>query len=143
VAYNAVNTLMILVITMMFIVLLGALYIYGISPFYSGHTVTKTSVILKHGVYFEARIPLDDIRSAQVYEGKAGMMGIRLDRDHKLYAISDRKEMVEIVLRTAMTVAGRKGVETIITNVERPAYFVKAVRSAQSARAEETQSEEN
>jgi hypothetical protein len=40
-------------------------------------------------------------------------------------------------LRTAMTVAGRKGVESIITNVERPAFFVSAVKSAQTARAQE------
>jgi hypothetical protein len=134
---NILNMVMLLLVVMMFIVLLAALYIYGISPFYTGHTVTKTRIILKHGVYFEARVPIDDIRTVQVYEGRAGMMGIRLDRDHRLYVISDRKEMVEIVLRTAMTVAGRKGVESIITNVERPAFFVSAVKSAQTARAQE------
>jgi|GEM_PF-4481955 len=143
VAYNAVNPVTIMVVVMMFMVLLAALFIYGISPFYAGHTVTKNSIILKHGVYFEARIPIDNIRTVQVYEGKAGMMGIRQDRDHKLYVISDRKEMVEIILRTAMSVGGHRGVESIITNVERPPSFVMAVKSAQAARAEDRLFEES
>ena len=142
VAYNIVNPVTVMLVLMMFLVLLAALFIYGISPFYSGHTVTKTTLILKHGVYFEARIPIENVRTVQVYEGIAGMMGIRADRDHKLYVLSDKKEMVDIVLREPMTIAGHRGIESIITNVEMPPSFVKTVKSALSARAEETYLEE-
>ena len=137
-AWNIVNPVTEITVAFLFIVVLAGLLIYGISPFYTTHLVTKTSVQLKHGVYFEARIPLADIRTAKIYEGQAGMMGIRVDRDRRLFALSDRKDMVELVLKEPTTVASWRNVESVVTNVEEPNVFVKTVKAAIAAQAEES-----
>jgi len=117
-------------IFLLFMIVLFGFLVYGISPFYTSHMVTKSAVILKHGIYFEARIPIGNIRNVKLYEEKVGMMGIRVDRDRRLFALSDRKDMVEIVLKEGMIVASRHNIESVITNVEQPSTFIRTVKSA-------------
>jgi hypothetical protein len=137
-AWNIVNPVTEMTVALLFFVVLAGLIIYGISPFYTTHMVTKAAVLLKHGVYFEARIPLAEIRTAKIYEERAGMMGIRVDSDRRLFALSDRKDMVELILKAPTTVASRHKIESVVTNVEEPNVFVKTVKAAIAAQAEES-----
>jgi len=130
---GALSVISLVVLVLLFIVVLFGFLVYGVSPFYTSHMVTRTSVVLKHGVYFEARIPLRDIRTVRVYDEKAGTTGIRVDKDRRLFALSDRKDMVEIVLKDRMTVASHHNIESVITNVELPSTFVRTVKSAAAA----------
>jgi hypothetical protein len=127
---GALSVISLVVLVLLFMVVLFGFLIYGVSPFYTSHMVTRASVVLKHGVYFEARIPLRDIRTVRVYDEKAGTTGIRVDKDRRLFALSDRKDMVEIVLKDRMTVASHHNIESVVTNVESPSTFVRTVKSA-------------
>lgn len=135
---GALNIASMVALFLSFIVVLIYFLVYGVSAFYTAHTVTKRSVILKHGAYFEAVIPLRDIKTVKLYEDKAGDMGIRVDRDHRLFALTDKKEMVEIVLKGPTTVASHSNIQSVITNVEQPNTFIKTVKSATAALKEDT-----
>lgn len=128
--YVGLNPFTILFLVLILVLVLITFFFYGISPFYSGHLVTKTNLRLKQGAYFTASLPLDEVRTVKVAEPKVGRLGIYSRRGGKLYISTDRTGFVEIDLRSPRKIGSHKNISRIFLTIEEPSAFVRTMRSA-------------
>ena len=82
------------------IFLLSAFFtVYGISPMFTAHWLTRSRLILRQGIYFKCVIPLRDIEKIQPYDAEM-RIGLALSwRSSILFVTSSRYELVEVRLR--------------------------------------------
>jgi len=116
---EVLNTSMFL-ITMVLIMIFVSLVIYGITPFYSKHTVTKKAVFLKQGAYFNAMIPLDMIKDVHITKRSVPGVGVYNHKRQSLNVLSHRKGLVEMELMGPMKLHGRTPVGAVLLNVDEP-----------------------
>ena len=126
-------------ISMLLLMILASLVIYGVTPFYSKHTVTERAVFLKQGVYFNALVPLDMIKDVHTTKKKVPSVGVYSHKGESLNVLSNKKSLVEIELMGPMKLHGRKPVAKVVVNVDEPEAFVRTVREAISFMRQEAE----
>ena len=82
------------------IVLLSAFFaVYGISPMFTTHWLTRSRLILRQGIYFKCVIPLREIEKVEAYDAEM-RIGLALSwRSSILFVTSSRYELVEVKLK--------------------------------------------
>lgn len=123
-----INALGILII----LVVLGAItLVFGISPAVTEHQIGGKSLVLKHGWYFQATVPLSNIREVdETEEGIPGHGVNYLLGGSKLYLANSRVGLVKIKLYDRQMIGGLFGrfISEVVTNVDEPTPFIRALR---------------
>jgi len=109
------------------IVLLSVFFaVYGISPMFTTHWLTRSRLILRQGIYFKCVIPLRDIVKVQAYDAEM-RIGLALSwRSSILFVTSSGYELVEVRLREPRRFWQVLGfaANRIVFNVERRAELL-------------------
>ncbi len=81
------------------ILLFALLLVFGISPLFTSHRLTRSRLMLRQGLFFRSVVPLMDIESAKVYDGEV-RIGLALSlRSSILFVTSSKHNLVEIRLK--------------------------------------------
>jgi len=111
--------------------LVGMLLIFGISPLFTNHWLTRTRLILRRGFYFRSIIPIKDIEKVEVYEGEP-RIGLSLStRSSILFLTSGRFDLLEIRLRKPKIYPQMLGLRArrIVINVDNGEMMLESLRS--------------
>lgn len=119
---------------------MGALTtVFGLSPALTMHQIGSKNLVLRHGWYFSAKVPLDNIR--EVEETEEGVPGHGINMllgGNRLYLANSRVGLVKIKLfdRQMMGVLVGRFISEIVTNVDEPGPFVKCLRERAGLKVE-------
>ena len=111
---------------------MGALtLVFGLSPALTVHQIGSKNLILRHGWYFNAKVPLENIR--EVEETEEGIPGHGMNMflgGNRLYLANSRVGLVKIKLYDRQMMGGLLGrfISEVVTNVDEPGPFVKCLR---------------
>ena len=112
------------------IVLLSALFaVYGISPMFTTHWLTRSRLILRQGIYFKCIIPLRDIEKVQAYDADM-RIGLAISwRSSILFVTSSGYELVEVRLKNPRRFWQVLGfaASRIVFNVEKRDEFISLI----------------
>jgi len=97
--FRAVNAEMLVWFIFLIVMLSALLAVYGISPMFTAHWLTRSRLILRQGVYFKCVIPFRDIEKVQAYDAEM-RIGLALSwRSSILFVTSSGYELVEVRLK--------------------------------------------
>ena len=117
----------IFLVTLLFIILA----VFGISPLFTSHWITRTRLILRQGWYFRSIIPMKDIESVDVYDGEP-RMGLSLStRSSILFVTSSRFDLLEIRLKKPRVYWQMLGLRArrIVVNVDERDRMLESLRT--------------
>lgn len=102
------------------------LFVFGISPLLTNHSVTDNFLMLRQGLYFSAEIPLIEVEDIGVWSGKAKGLGISFDKENeRLYVVTRNENLVRIVLKERRRFGARRmKTREVVINVDDPKRFV-------------------
>lgn len=112
------------------------LAVFGISPLLTCHTVTDNYILLRQGIYFVARIQLEDIERIEVWGGKAKGLGVSCEKENlRLYVVTRNEGLVRLVLKEnrRLGLLFKNDVTDIVVNVNEPKRFVSLVSERASS----------
>lgn len=99
VIFRALSTELLLWFILLIILLSALFAVYGISPMFTSHWLTRSRLILRQGIYFKCVIPLKEIGKVEAYDGEM-RIGLALSwRSSILFVTSSRFELVEVGLK--------------------------------------------
>jgi hypothetical protein len=104
--------------------------VYGLSPALTSHQLGATALVLRHGWYFKARLPLSNIKEVgETEEGVPGHGVSFLLGGRKLYVTNSRVGLVNIALHERQRIRGTfgKNITEVVLNVDEPDRFIKDV----------------
>jgi len=114
------------------LVVLGAItLVFGISPAVTEHHIGGKALVLRHGWYFQATVPLSNVRDVdETEEGIPGHGVNFLLGGSRLYLANSRVGLVKIKLHDRQMIGGLFGrsITEIVTNVDEPTPFIRALR---------------
>jgi hypothetical protein len=116
-----------LALVILFIIIL----VYGLSPALTSHQLGASNLVLRHGWYFKARVPLMNIRDVQeTEEGVPGHGVSFLLGGSRLYLTNSRVGLVNIKLHDRQRMRGTfgKNISEIVLNVDDPDMFIQVLR---------------
>ncbi len=114
------------IITVLFI---SILLVFGISPLLTKHQIAEDKIILRQGLYFKAVVPLGNIRDIKSTDINA-KIGIKFSLTKPiLYVTTSRIGLISIKLKgqRRFGYAWWKRADEIIFNVDDPKRFIKLV----------------
>jgi len=105
--------------------------VFGLSPALTEHHIGSKNLVLWHGWYFSAKVPLDNIR--EVEETEEGIPGHGMNvllGGNLLYLTNSRVGLVKIKLYDRQMMGGLLGrfISEVVTNIDEPGPFVKCLR---------------
>jgi hypothetical protein len=133
--FNLVNTFEIILV---FAVMGAITGVFGLSPALTEHQVGGRNLVLRHGWYFTAKVPLDNIRDVEeTEEGIPGRGMSALLGGNRLYLANSRVGLVKIKLYDRQMMGGLLGrfISEIVTNVDEPVVFVRLLRERAGLKA--------
>jgi hypothetical protein len=133
--FNLVNTFGIVLV---FAVMGAVTGVFGLSPALTEHQVGGRSLVLRHGWYFTAKVPLDNIRDVEeTEEGIPGRGMSVLLGGNRLYLANSRVGLVKIKLYDRQMMGGLLGrfISEVVTNVDEPVVFVRLLRERAGLKA--------
>jgi hypothetical protein len=113
--------------------------VFGLSPALTEHQIGAKNIIFKHGWYFNAKVPLDNIRDVEeTEEGIPGHGMNALLGGNRLYLANSRVGLVKIKLYDRQMMGGLLGrfISEVVTNVDEPGPFVKCLRERAGLKVE-------
>jgi len=115
-------------VVLVFIAMGAVTVVVGLSPALTEHQVGGKNLVLRHGWYFSAKVPLDNIR--EVEETEEGIPGHGMNvllGGNRLYLANSRVGLVKIKLYDRQMMGGLPGrfVSEVVTNVDEPTAFVR------------------
>ncbi len=135
--FKGLGTDVILWFIILVALLTGMLLLFGISPLFTDHWVTRTRLILRRGLYFRAIIPIKDIEKVEVYEGEP-RIGLSLSlRSSILFVTSAKYDLLEIRLRKPKMYPQMLGLRArrIVFNVDNRDRLLESLRSKSASLA--------
>jgi hypothetical protein len=105
--------------------------VFGLSPALTEQRIGGMNIILRHGWYFQATVPLDNIRDVEETEEGVPGHGVNyLLGGSRLYITNSRVGLVRIKLNDRQMLGGLFGrfITDIILNVDEPGPFVRTLR---------------
>ena len=105
--------------------------VFGLSPALTEQQIGSSSLILRHGWYFQAKVPLDNIRDVdETEEGVPGHGVNFLLGGSRLYITNSRVGLVRVKLHDRQMIGGLFGrfITDIVMNVDEPGPFVRTLR---------------
>ena len=119
------------VVVLVFIVMGAVTVVFGLSPALTEHQVGGKNLVLRHGWYFKAKVPLDNIRDVEeTEEGIPGHGMNALLGGNKLYLVNSRVGLVKVKLYDRHMMGGLLGrfISEVVTNVDEPTAFLRLLR---------------
>lgn len=121
----------ILMVILVFVVMGALTIIFGLSPALTEHQIGGKYLVLRHGWYFSAKVPLDNIRDVEeTEEGIPGHGMNALLGGNKLFLANSRVGLVKIKLYDRQMMGGLLGrfISEVVTNVDEPTAFQRLLR---------------
>jgi len=117
-------------LALIILLLLIHILIFGISPLFTNHWLTRTRLILRQGWYFKAIIPISNIECIDITDEK-GKLGAKFSLlNRTVYVTSSKFDLLSLKLKEAMRfpfVLGIKSKE-VVFNVEDKDKFLSLLK---------------